>query len=108
MLVCVLCSEGVVKSTVLQEVSPETMAILEEFEVQEEGYTLLLPLNVGKDGELLEDKYDINSTEILSAADDIIQAHILPGTLTFTSLSEETNTTGTYTVTSLQVPPLCT
>lgn len=87
----------------LQAVSPETMAILEEFDATEQGYTLLLPLNQDKFGEPLSDKYDINGTDFIDAADDIIKAHILPGTLDFLTLQEETNTTGMHTVTSLQV-----
>lgn len=88
----------------VQEVSPATEMILGDFDVTgEESYTLLMPFNMDKMGNLLSEEYDLNSTEVTAAADDIIQAHILPGTLNFQTLQEETNATGMYTVASLQV-----
>lgn len=93
--------------TRVQAAGPETMAILTEFDATGmDSYTLLLPTNDDGQGNPLLETYDINSTEFLAVADELIQAHIVRGTLDFLFLQEQVNGTdgpGTYTVESLQV-----
>jgi hypothetical protein len=82
----------------LQEASNATLEILMAFDpTGVESYTFLVPNTMGG-GKLPS----LNSTADLAAADDIILAHILQGTIDFETIMEETST-GPWTVPSLQV-----
>lgn len=89
-----------------QGIEPDTAEVLTEFDLDSKGYTLLMPFNQDKLGMALVDAFpDLNSTTTLTKADDIIRAHIIPGTLLYSDIQNKTSATGEYKVESLQARP---
>jgi hypothetical protein len=93
----------------VQDVAPETSMILQEFEPDSKGYTLIIPFNMVTDY-TSNNKKKVELTELYPAvagnlteaeADAVVRAHILEDTLTYTKLQNATKS-GPYEVTSLQ------